>query len=142
VANGSHHDAEPPLKRQALDKTTTAPRPPTPNRQQQALSNGVEARVFERGSGTSGSTAFQKKLVAARDKSSGLRVTKAVEPSAKEESVRQWQKHYRKIFPTFNFYFDGLSDDVKSRFLRQITLLGGVCLPKTLPLSVHLLTQL
>jgi regulatory subunit for Cdc7p protein kinase len=128
VANVSLHDTEPPLKRQALDKTTTTSRSTTPNRQQQPITNGVEARIFERGSGTSGSTAFQKKLVAARDKSSGLRVTKAVEPSAKEESVRQWQKHYRKIFPSFNFYFDGLSEDIKSRFLRQIILLGGVCL--------------
>lgn len=87
----------------------------------------AEARVFERGGGGDGAVnAFQRKLVAVRDKSAGLRVTKNLDNPSKEESIRTWQKHYRKLFPTFSFYFDGVSEEARSRFLRQITSLGAV----------------
>lgn len=99
-----------------------------------------EARVFERGNGESASNAFQRKLVAARDgPNPGMRVTKTLDPAhaSKEESIRTWQKHYRKIFPTFSFYFDGLPDDTRTRFVRQISSLGAVRDPQTLlPLFV------
>lgn len=98
--------------------------PATPQRQPQP--SMPEGRVFERGHGDSGSTAFQRKLVAARDKSAGLRVTKNADYPSKEETIRTWQRHYRKVFPSFSFYFDGVSEDAKSRFLRQITSLGAV----------------
>lgn len=42
------------------------------------------------------------------------------------ETIRQWQKHYRKAFPSFVFYFESLPDEVGLRFSRQILLLGGV----------------
>lgn len=123
-ANVSQQENEPPLKRQAVDKNTTEPGPATPARQ--LPDNPAEGRVFERGNGTSGSTAFQRKLVAARDRNSGLRVTKNVDPPIKDDTVGQWQKHYRKIFPTFSFYFDSVGDDVRARFVRNIALLGAV----------------
>ena len=124
-ANVSQQENEPPLKRQAVEKNTTEAGPATPTRQ--LPNNPAEGRVFERGNGPSGSTAFQRKLVAARDRNSGLRVTKNVEPPVKDDTVRQWQKHYRKIFPTFSFYFDSVGDDIRARFVRNITLLGAVC---------------
>ena len=123
-ANVSQQENEPPLKRQAVEKNTTEPGPSTPTRQ--LPNNGPEGRVFDRGNGASGSNAFQRKLVAARDKNSGLRVTKNVEPAPKDDTVRQWQKHYRKIFPSFSFYFDCVSDEQRARFVRNITHLGGV----------------
>ena len=123
-ANVSQQDNEHPQKRQAIEKPTAGSGPSTPTRQ--SAINTVEGRVFEKGHGTSGSTAFQRKLVAA--KTSGLRVTKNVEPSVKDESVRQWQKHYRKIFPTFSFYFDGVPDDVRIRYMRSASSLGAVCI--------------
>jgi regulatory subunit for Cdc7p protein kinase len=89
-----------------------------------------EGRVFERSQGEDRSTAFQRKLVAARDRdrTANLRATKNVDAPSKEDTVKQWQRQYRKLFPTFRFYFDGFSDEAKSRFLRQITALGGVSL--------------
>jgi regulatory subunit for Cdc7p protein kinase len=129
-ANVSLQENEPPYKRQALEKTATerGPCPSTPTRQMPHIPG--EGRVFERGHGTSGSTAFQRKLVAARDKNSGLKVTKPIDPQPpppNDDNIRQWQKHYRKIFPTFHFYFDGVPDDVKARFVRRIVSLGAVC---------------
>ncbi|OCT53215.1 G1/S regulator NimO [Cladophialophora carrionii] len=126
LANLPQQENEPPQKRLASEK---GPRvvlhPVTP--QKQPPPSMPEGRVFERGQGEDRSTAFQRKLVAARDRdrTAGLRVTKNVDAPSKEDSMKQWQRQYRKLFPTFRFYFDGFSDEAKSRFLRQITALGG-----------------
>lgn len=37
-----------------------------------------------------------------------------------------WAKMYRKAFPNFRFYFDGVEREVKSKVARQILSLGGV----------------
>jgi regulatory subunit for Cdc7p protein kinase len=121
-ANVSQQENEHPHKRLAVDRGDTGPT--TPSR------NTAEGRVFDRGNGTSGSNAFQRRLAAARDRT-GMRVTKVVEPTAKEikeDSIRQWQKHYRKLFPSFSFYFDSVGDDARTRFVRHITSLGAVSL--------------
>jgi regulatory subunit for Cdc7p protein kinase len=118
-ANVPQQENEHPHKRLAVDKAEFGPS--TPGR------HTVEGRVFERGNSTSGSTAFQRRLVAARDKS-GMRVTKAAEAAPKEDSIRLWQKHYRKLFPTFSFYFDGVYDVDRARFVRHTTALGAVCI--------------
>ncbi|KAK5030274.1 Cdc7p-Dbf4p kinase complex regulatory subunit [Exophiala sideris] len=124
LANVSQQENEPPQKRLAVEKhardTHTSA---TPHRQAQPTM--AEGRVFERGNGESGATAFQRRLVAVRDKNAGLRVTKNVDDSGKEDTIRTWQRHYRKLFPSYRFYFDGVSEDARSRFLRQITALGA-----------------
>jgi len=68
--------------------------------------------------------------VAARDRATTLKVTKSVEgPTAQNlETIRQWQKHYRKVFPEYTFYFESIPEDLKGRFSRQIASLGAVCL--------------
>lgn len=74
-------------------------------------------------------TAFERKLAAAREK----RFTSQQRPKerphrVKEESldsVRQWQRHYRRQFPQFVIYFDSVSDDVRSKTVRQIQSLGA-----------------
>ena len=43
------------------------------------------------------------------------------------ERVDQWQKHYRKVFPTFVFYFDGVPDDSRRLCLNGLAALGAVC---------------
>ena len=121
----SQQENERPLKRQATDKIVAEHGPATPNRP--VPNTMVEAKVFERGNGASGSTAFQKKLVAARDQRSGLRVNKTTEQATKTDSIQQWQKHYRKIFPGFSFFFDNVSSDIQARFVRHIAVLGAVC---------------
>ncbi|KIW96194.1 uncharacterized protein Z519_03262 [Cladophialophora bantiana CBS 173.52] len=125
LANVSQQENEPPHKRLAVDRAGREVfNPVTPQKPSQPPL--PEGRVFERGHGESASTAFQRKLVAARDRdrTASLRVTKNVD--TKEDSgLRAWQRHYRKLFPAFRFYFDGISEEVKSRFLRHITALGA-----------------
>jgi regulatory subunit for Cdc7p protein kinase len=72
----------------------------------------VEGRVFERGSVNGQPTAFQRKLEAPIPQNI--------------ETIRQWQKHYRKLFPDYTFYFESIPEDLKARFSRQITSLGAV----------------
>ncbi|ETN39179.1 uncharacterized protein HMPREF1541_05402 [Cyphellophora europaea CBS 101466] len=115
-ANVSQQENEHPHKRLAVDRADNGPA--TPARPT------AEGQVFERGNGTIGSTAFQKRLVAAREKTS-MRVTKNVESNSKEDSIRQWQKHYRRLFPTYSFYFDSVGDDARARFVRHISALGA-----------------
>jgi regulatory subunit for Cdc7p protein kinase len=123
-ANISLQENEPPQKRLAVDKANTGPVTPT--------RNTAEGRVFDRGNGTTGSNAFQKKLVAAASQSKpGMRVTKNVEPTQKEDSqLRRWQEHYRKLFPSFSFYFDGFTEPARAReqaqFVKHILHLGAV----------------
>ena len=42
------------------------------------------------------------------------------------EHVRQWQRHYRKAFPEFTFYFENLPREEKSECSRSIRMLGAV----------------
>jgi len=142
IANVSQQENEPPQKRLAMEKAARDSHPATPRRDHQPQPTMAEARVFERGRGESATNAFQRKLVAVRDKNAGLRVTKSLENSTKEDSIRTWQKHYRKLFPTFSFYFDGVSEEARSRFLRQISSLGAVRLQSStllplLPIPSH-----
>ncbi|KAK5945883.1 Cdc7p-Dbf4p kinase complex regulatory subunit [Knufia obscura] len=124
VANVSQQENEPPTKRQALEKSLQEPAPTTPRRQ--GHHESAEGRVFERGTADP-SNNFQKKLVAARDRTNApSKSTRQNAAASREvESIRQWQKHYRKLFPHFHIYFDSIPGDMQARFVRQITHLGA-----------------
>lgn len=73
-------------------------------------------------------TVLQKKLEAAREIKA---VPKQAEKSQRVvsenlETIRQWQRHYRKMFPQFVFYFESIPEDVRSRVSRQAQTLGAV----------------
>lgn len=74
-------------------------------------------------------TAFEKKLMAVRDQKAGSsqpRTSKYEKASAEKlDNIRQWQRHYRKAFPGFVFYFDSLPADVRNRSLREVLALGA-----------------
>jgi regulatory subunit for Cdc7p protein kinase len=76
-------------------------------------------------------TAFQKKLEAAvRDVKGVPKPSEKSQRAVSEnlETIRQWQKHYRKMFPSFVFYFESIPDDVKGKVYRQVGTLGAVCI--------------
>jgi regulatory subunit for Cdc7p protein kinase len=125
-ANISQQENEPPQKRQMVEKDAPGAQPATPRRK--IPPSTVEGRVFEKGTASRHPTAFQRKLVAARDRATTLKVTKSVEgPTAQNlETIRQWQKHYRKVFPEYTFYFESIPEDFKGRLSRQIANLGAV----------------
>ena len=72
----------------------------------------------------------EKKLALAREKKciSQQRTDRSQKPQGGDnnlESIRQWQKHYRRQFPQFVFYFDNVSEDVRAKAMRMIHSLGA-----------------
>lgn len=70
-------------------------------------------------------TALTKKLEAVKQSS---RAQDKVQRATAEnlETIRQWQKHYRKVFPQIVFYFESIPDEARSKVSRQTALLGAV----------------
>ena len=84
--------------------------------------------MFEAGPVNAEANSFQRRLVAARERGAPVKVAKSELQQQKEsDNIRQWQKHYRKMFPTFSFYFESIPEDLRARFTRQVTALGAVC---------------
>jgi regulatory subunit for Cdc7p protein kinase len=48
------------------------------------------------------------------------------------DTIRDWQKHYKKVFPKLVFFFDSVPQDVRSKLTRQVQSLGAVS-SSTLP---------
>ena len=120
---------QPPLKR------------PTVDTQQENVKPNVQGTdlkaIVRRPSNNGQQTTFEKKLVAAKDKDRQLKAARAeraeraekaekAERAEAEDNIRQWQKHYRKVFPQFVFYFDGMPEDTRSKCSKQVLALGAV----------------
>lgn len=118
---------QPPPKKQHVDREELEPRSPT--RPKTTIYPGAESKFFTKRTNNAQPSAFEKKLVAARDKER-LSQTKGVryEKTSAEtlDNIRQWQRHYRKAFPQFVFYFDSIPEDVRNKCSRQVTALGAV----------------
>jgi regulatory subunit for Cdc7p protein kinase len=114
----------PPAKKQMVKVNQMSLK--TPSRQ--SLANGAESRLFTRKSTATASTNFARKLEAARVKPSQLSQSATDnEASLKNlETIRQWQRHYRKVFPKCVFYFESISEELRIRFSKQVVALGAV----------------
>jgi regulatory subunit for Cdc7p protein kinase len=69
--------------------------------------------------------------VAARERERPIQqtVTKAEKTSEENlESIRAWQKHTKKSFPRFVFYFESGSEDARHKCTKQVIALGAVSL--------------
>lgn len=67
--------------------------------------------------------------MAVRDKERQLRTTRPEKtPAETLDTIRQWQRHYRRAFPQFVFYFDSIPEDSRSKCSRQVLALGAVSL--------------
>jgi regulatory subunit for Cdc7p protein kinase len=70
-------------------------------------------------------TALTRKLEAAREnKIPAKQVEKVQRASSDLETIRQWVRHYKKLFPQFVFYFDCVPESQK--IMRKAQLLGSV----------------
>jgi len=115
----------PPAKKQMLESHQPLRTPPG----QQNSQSSAEGRLFTRKSNAPQPSAFERKCVAVRDRPQQT-VIKAEKPRGEDlESIRQWQKHYRKNFPSFVFYFESfesIPEDVRLKHIRQVRDLGAV----------------
>jgi regulatory subunit for Cdc7p protein kinase len=99
----------------------------TPPRQQPTQPS-AEGRLFTRKSNATQPTAFERKCVAASQKPSQQAAVTKVDKVSDEglESIRQWQKHIKRIFPKFVFYFESVSEEARLKCTRQVIALGAV----------------
>ena len=115
----------PPAKKQMVEAHQILRTPPRP----QANQLSAEGRVFSRKSNAANISAFERKLVAAKEKLVQQQVTRAEKASEENlETIRQWQKHYRRNFPKFVFYFESIPGDARLKLTKQVIALGAVCL--------------
>lgn len=104
----------PPAKRPAFDMNQVMPRTPTHKPTQNAASKGI---------------ALDKRVQFARETqlaAKAIRQERVDNESQSLDTVRQWQRHYRKVFPTFVFYFENIPDDARRQCLKTIVSLGAV----------------
>jgi len=114
----------PPAKKQMVKVNQSGSRSPT----RQSLANAVEGRVFTRKSNVTQPSAFARKLEALRVKP-GQQIHVTADTKTADENldtIRQWQRHYRKVFPKFVFYFESVSEDSCIKFSKQVAALGAV----------------
>ena len=131
-----HYDFQPRAKRQALEdgrpNLRTSPR-------KQAIQS-AEGRIFNRRPVNALLTPFEKKLLAsAKENKTTQRVEQKIEQRAQQrverqgkashealEDIRQWQRHYKRSFPTFVFYFESLPEEIRVKCSKWIRSLGAV----------------
>ncbi|THC90963.1 hypothetical protein EYZ11_009571 [Aspergillus tanneri] len=117
---------QPPPKKQVVDGTEVEGR--SPSRTRASTYQNTDSKLFSRRTNNAQPSAFERKLVAARDKErlSQHRPSRHEKPSAETiDTIRQWQRHYRKAFPQFVFYFDSIPEDLRSKCSRQVIALGA-----------------
>ena len=130
------YDLQPRAKRQALEDgraySRISPR-------KHALQS-AEGRIFNKRTINAQPTPFEKKLLASAKESKVTqreeekieqRVQQRVERQGKAshealEDIRQWQRHYKRSFPTFVFYFESLPEEVRIKCSKWIRSLGAV----------------
>ncbi|KAF4541270.1 BRCT domain-containing protein [Lasiodiplodia theobromae] len=91
--------------------------------------NDVDARrqTLLKNAGHTPASAVHKKLEAARDTKSSQKPADRPQKTLPDnyETIRQWQKHYRKVFPQYVFYFENTPADARARATKQILALGA-----------------
>lgn len=115
---------QPPPKKQVMDAVEQ-------DRSRLIVQQGTESKLFARRSNNANPSAFEKRLVAAMEKErmTQPKASRTEKHSADTmDTIRQWQRHYRKAFPSFVFYFDSIPEDVRRKLSRQVIALGAVSL--------------
>ena len=134
-ARAASHDIEnecsPPKKRQLLSKDIGSFR-----RAQKISLNEPEGKVFAERRDHGVQNLFQRKLLAAGQGRQRINAQadgkqEQTQPGQEQESLQNWRKHYRRVFPYFVIYFDSIPSDTVLRFKRMVLKLGGVCAYQT-----------
>lgn len=114
----------PPAKKQMIERDESSLRTP-PRR---PLLPDPERKIFARKSTAGLPTEFARRLVEAKEareqQQYDARHDKVVIENL--EHIRQWRKHYRKVFPQYVFYFESISDDMRYKLSKQLASLGAV----------------
>ena len=125
---------QPPTKKHIVELTTGNEENVDPRRRAGVSALGLDKleEPFLKRTSHAPPTAFEKKLASVREKRTTPQHTQQPREGRTQqkhadniESIRQWQKHYRRQFPGFVFYFDSVSDDIRHKAVRKIHALGA-----------------
>jgi len=112
----------------AADQRELAYGQPPPAKKQFLQTDEHEARrnALLQKTGNQPPTALQRKLEAVRDGRQPVKPAEKRQIQANLEDIRQWQRHYRKVFPQIVFYFDNVPEEIREKIKRQVKNLGSV----------------
>jgi regulatory subunit for Cdc7p protein kinase len=112
----------------AADQRELAYGQPPPAKKQLLQTDEQEARrnALLQKTGNQPPTALQRKLEAVRDARQTAKPAEKRQVQANLEDIRQWQRHYRKVFPQIIFYFDNVPEEIRETIKRQVKHLGSV----------------
>jgi len=145
---GENVYGQPPTKKQILETNTVDGENVDPHRRTGATvisHDKLDEPFSTKRTNNAPPTAFERKLASVREKKptsqSQQQQSRVDRPQAAKgdnlENVRQWQRHYRRQFPQFVFYFDSVPDEVKLRAIKQVRSLGAVSTCCVLHIHIH-----
>ena len=135
---GENVYGQPPAKKQLLDANGEGGENVDPlKKTATVISNEkLDEPFLSKRTNTAPPTAFERKLASVREKKPAQQPQQPQQLQRADrsqtlkgdnlENVRQWQRHYRRQFPQFVFYFDSVPDDVRQKAIRQVRSLGAV----------------
>ena len=125
-AEEKRYDDPPPAKKHIVEINPSNPRTPPPRKQPPS----AEGRIFNKRPQDSQLAAFDRKLLATKDRVVDAKVAKNERVSDEPmDNLRQWQKHWKKVFPSFVFYFESVPEDSRRQYSKQLHVFGAVSLP-------------
>lgn len=82
--------------------------------------------MFGKRPANSQASAFERKLLAAKERPPSYKVERQEKAAAASlNGIRQWQKHYRRVFPYFVFYFESIPEDIRVKYSKFVRVLGA-----------------
>ncbi|KAH8601185.1 Dfp1/Him1, central region-domain-containing protein [Bisporella sp. PMI_857] len=122
IQREENYGQPPPAKKQMLDAEQSLRTPP----RQQSSQYSAEGRAVTRHVNPSQSSLNQTRVPVRERPLKRTVIQRATRESQETtESVLAWQKHYKKVFPTYVFYFETVSDDVRHKYAKQVVSLGA-----------------
>jgi regulatory subunit for Cdc7p protein kinase len=100
--------------------------PPPHVKRQAVQADSGDPRGLLRKTGGNPPTALQRKLEAVRDARTAKSNASKTLSEENLENVRQWQRHYRKVFPSITFFFDSVPEPSRLRVASDVRSLGAV----------------
>jgi regulatory subunit for Cdc7p protein kinase len=101
-----------------------------PQKKKQTIDQSQEQQATARVSSNAmgGSRISKVKYVSLQDDSRSVEQLDQPKKTSLEtrDNIRQWQRHYRKVFPSIVFYFESIPDETRARLSGQVKALGAV----------------
>ena len=119
----SQYESKARVKRQALEADRLSLH--TPPKKQTLQS--IESRSFSKRINNTQPTDFERKLLAAKRNDLQEKVEKKDKASHEAlDDIQKWHRFYTKSFPSFIFYFESVSEELRIKYSKWVRAFGAV----------------